>query len=70
MAALVDVACKVCGTRHSLCLLDADSPSGDAVYEYVCPDTRAAIRARIANWNEIIEVCPSGSIVAREVRAH
>ena len=58
MAALADLKCPLCGSKHSLCYPDADFLDGNAVYEYICPTAREVVQISGVSGS-----CPLDSII-------
>jgi hypothetical protein len=68
MAALADMKCAECGSRHQFCYPDADFFSEDSKYEYVCPKTaNTSLINGPSEWNEVISGCPKDSVIVSEI---
>ena len=62
MAAAVDARCSECRGRHTLCLHEGDFFLDGASYEYICPQTKRAVRLSSIELHQVVPMCPSWSI--------
>ena len=69
MAAVSDyLDCPECGKQHAFCDPDADTFLTGAMYEYVCPSTKAtALISAPEEWNEVSQRCPIGSVKVKRI---